>query len=70
MSLCALSSDLQSNLGARHSQGIISNADDTRDIQLIEDMVRKSVGGNTLILLTVTMKDLLSASYTCLFCMS
>ncbi|POY75200.1 hypothetical protein BMF94_1832 [Rhodotorula taiwanensis] len=37
--------------------GIISNADDKRDIELIEDMVRKSISGNTLILLTVTMKD-------------
>ncbi|GAA5960847.1 hypothetical protein JCM8115_000172 [Rhodotorula mucilaginosa] len=37
--------------------GIISNADDTRDIELIETMVKNSISGNTLILLTVTMKD-------------
>lgn len=40
----------------RPAQGIISNADDTRDIELIETMVKNSISGNTLILLTVTMK--------------
>jgi hypothetical protein len=40
----------------RHFQGIISNSDDKRDIELIEEMVKNSISGNTLILLTVTMK--------------
>ena len=39
-----------------HFQGIISNSDDKRDIELIEEMVKNSISGNTLILLTVTMK--------------
>ncbi|GAA6042060.1 hypothetical protein JCM8097_004088 [Rhodosporidiobolus ruineniae] len=37
--------------------GIISNSDTPGDIELIESMVKKSIIGNCLILLTITMRD-------------
>ncbi|GAA6051372.1 hypothetical protein NBRC10513_000359 [Rhodotorula toruloides] len=37
--------------------GIIANSDEPDDITLIENMVRQSITGNCLILLTITMRD-------------
>ncbi|BGP25047.1 hypothetical protein JCM10295v2_003967 [Rhodotorula toruloides] len=37
--------------------GIISNSDEPDDITLIENMVRQSITGNCLILLTITIRD-------------